>query len=98
MTQLIFNLPGIRNGLANFFPQQHLITVAESVEGLSKCIVGHAQFRSDLRSTRRSEFVWQQLFQAIKQRFVARGAVLIFYSPEDLFDESQRPAPFIWLI
>jgi hypothetical protein len=49
MSQLIFDITGNRDGVADFFAQQELITVAKPMEGLPKCIIRHPQLQCDLR-------------------------------------------------
>src|SRR6266481_2965593 len=41
MAQLIFDIAGNSNGVADFLSQQGLVTVAKSIEGLANCILRH---------------------------------------------------------
>src|SRR5204862_4114235 len=66
MAQLIFDIAGNGNSVADFLSQQDLVTVAKPMESLPDCILSHTQACSDLRPRRRSRFVRQQLFQPIK--------------------------------
>src|SRR5437016_10595976 len=77
MAQLIFDIAGNGNSVADFLAQQELITVAKPMESLPDCILRHAQSRSDLCPRWRSRFVGQQLLQQIKYRVIARGAVFV---------------------
>src|SRR5436190_2752865 len=42
MAQFIFDIAGDDDCVTDFFSQQKLITLAESMKGLPKCIIGHA--------------------------------------------------------
>src|SRR5207237_10690881 len=41
MAQLIFDIAGNGNSVADFLSQQDLVTVAKSIEGLANCILRH---------------------------------------------------------
>ena len=41
MAQLVFDVAGNGNSVADFLAQQDLITVAKSIEGLANCILRH---------------------------------------------------------
>src|SRR6266513_3073138 len=56
MAQLIFDIAGNSNSVADFLSQQDLVTVAKSIEGLPDRILRHTQVCSDLRPRRRSRF------------------------------------------
>ncbi len=49
VSQLIFDIAGNGDSVTDFFAQQELITLAEPMEGLPDCIIGHAQLQCDLR-------------------------------------------------
>ena len=48
MAQLIFDVAGCSNGVGNLLSQQRLVTLPESVEGLSDRILSHTQACGDL--------------------------------------------------
>jgi len=48
MAQLIFDIAGHGNSVADFLSQQDLVTVAKPMESLPDCILRHTQVRRDL--------------------------------------------------
>src|ERR1043166_676620 len=50
VAQLIFDIAGNGNSVADFVAQQQLITLAKPMEGLPKRIICHAQLHCDIRS------------------------------------------------
>src|SRR5215471_1814859 len=69
--------------------------MTKPVKSLSERVVGHTQPRGDLRARRRIRFVWQQFFQGLIQKRVARRAVLFLQSVEDVLDERRSPASLV---